>query len=95
MLETSPKFFPPNLFPPKFSALNFLALNVYYYRLYILVYNIQYTIQSTSHNSDHTGLANFVRITENPDYVEIFSVLHFNRKLIGLSNSVRNIQKSG
>ena len=52
-------------------------------------------LQSTSHNSDHTGLANFVRITENPDYVEIFSVLHFNRKLIGLSNSVRNIQKSG
>ena len=52
-------------------------------------------IQSTSHNSDHTGLADFVRITENPDYVETFSVLHFNRKLIGLSNSVRNIQKSG
>ena len=52
-------------------------------------------IQSTSHNSDHTGLADFVRITENPDYVETFSVLHFNMKLIGLSNSVRNIQKSG
>ena len=52
-------------------------------------------VQSTSHNSDHTGLADFVRMTENPDYVETFSVLHFNRKLIGLSNSVRNIQKSG
>ena len=52
-------------------------------------------VQSTSHNSDHTGLADFVRITENPDYLETCSVLHFNRKLIGLSNSVRNIQKSG
>ena len=61
-----------------------------------LQYNIMYKyVQSTSHNSDHTGLADFVRITENPDYVEAFSVLHFNRKLIGLSNSVRNIQKSG
>ena len=52
-------------------------------------------IQSTSHNSDHTGLADFARITENPDYIETFSVSHFNRTLIGLSNSVRNIQKSG
>ena len=56
---------------------------------------IKIIVQSTSHNSDHTGLADFVRITENPDYVETFSVLHFNMKLIGLSNSVRNIQKSG
>ena len=32
------------------------------------------SLQSTSHNSDHTGLADFVRITENPDYVETFSV---------------------
>ena len=52
-------------------------------------------IQSTSHNSDHTGQADFVRITENPVYVETSSVLHFNSKLIGLSNSVRNMQKSG
>ena len=52
-------------------------------------------VQSTSHNSDHSGLADFVRIRENPDYVETFLVLHFIRKLIGLSNSVRNIQKSG
>ena len=34
-------------------------------------------IQSTSHNLDHLGLADFVRITENSDYVESFSVLHF------------------
>ena len=52
-------------------------------------------LQSISHNSDHSGLVDFVRITENPDYVETFSVLHFIKKLIGLSNSVRNIQKSG
>ena len=57
--------------------------------------NFPLVIQSTSHSSDHTGLADFVRITENPDYVETFSVLHFTRKLLGLSNSVRNIQESG
>ena len=63
----------------------------------VLPYNVQDSLllQSTSHNSDHTGMADFVRITENPDYVETFSVLHCNRKLIVLSNSVRNIQQSG
>ena len=42
-------------------------------------------LQLTSHKSDHSGLAGFVRITENSDYVESCSVLHFNRKLIGLA----------
>ena len=52
-------------------------------------------LQSTSHNLDHTGMADFVRITENLDYVKTLSVLHFHRKQIGPSNSVQNIQQSG
>ena len=69
--------------------------NLTFAHIVISHYLIPSEIQSTSHNSDHTGLADFVRITENPDYVETFLVFHFNRKLIGLSNSVRNVEKSG
>ena len=43
-------------------------------------------IQSTSHTLDPSGLADFVRITEKSDYVESFSVLHSNRKLLRLAS---------
>ena len=100
MINIFNKFFLPGHFQKSFHNKSTKAPNRSNYALFItnvVPLTLPITtllLQSTLHNVDHTGMADFVRITENPDYVETFSVLHFNRKLIVLSNSVWNIQQS-